>query len=482
MREDRELQEYRQILPSPDRFEDGFGWKAIIGALFIGFVMMPGSMYLNLVIGTGVGPAARWVTIILFAEIAKRSYTKLKQQELFVLYYMAGAALSSPFSGLLWNQYLIQSEAARILGLSHLIPSWIAPPLDSSSYAERSFFHRDWLVPILLLIGFELIQAVDHFGLGYALYRLTSDGEKLPFPLAPVGALGTMALTESANREETGWRWRTFSIGAMIGLTFGFLYLFLPSASGVVLTEPLRLIPIPWIELTDVTEGLLPAVATGIQLDLSLLFIGMVLPFWAVIGGAIGFFITLVANPLLYHHGILHHWHRGMKTVDTVFANNFDFYMSFGIGLGMAIAVAGIVHMAVMLRKTERIPWREKLQRLFAVPPGRGDFSLWISILIYGSSTLAYVVLCHNLVPGFPLIFLVAYGFLYTPLISYISARMEGVAGQFVSLPMVREASFIMASKFFGYQGLDIWYAPIPIHNYGGATVGFREIELPEHH
>jgi len=55
---------------------------------------------------------------------------------------------------------------------------------------------------------------------------------------------------------------------------------------------------------------------------------------------------------------------------------------------------------------------------------------------------------------------------------------MEGIAGQFVSLPLVREASFIAGAKFFGYQGIEIWYAPIPIHNYGEATVHFREIEL----
>jgi hypothetical protein len=47
-----------------------------------------------------------------------------------------------------------------------------------------------------------------------------------------------------------------------------------------------------------------------------------------------------------------------------------------------------------------------------------------------------------------------------------------------VSLPLVREASFIAGAKFFGYQGVEIWYAPIPIHNYGEATVNFRKIEL----
>jgi hypothetical protein len=118
------------------------------------------------------------------------------------------------------------------------------------------------------------------------------------------------------------------------------------------------------------------------------------------------------------------------------------------------------------------------LRDLFHPPPGRGDFNFWISIGIYVFSTLAYVGLCVWLVPSFPWIFFLGYGFLYTPVVSYITARMEGIAGQFVSLPLVREASFIAGARFFGYQGIEIWYAPIPIHNYGEATVNFRQIEL----
>lgn len=476
MYDDQELQEYRDLLKPPTHFEEGFDWKTIVGAIFIGFLMMPGSMYLQLVLGTGIGPAARWVTIILFAEIAKRSYTELKQQEIFLLYYMAGAALASPFQGLLWNQYLIQSDAAQMLGLTEFIPSWVAPDISSSSYAERTFLHRDWLVPILLLFGSMLIQRIDQFGLGYALYRLTSDVEKLPFPMAPVGALGTMALAESTEEKKGNWKWRVFSIGAMIGLTFGFFYVLLPALSGLFFTEPIRLIPIPWLDLTRNTEAYLPAVATGIQFDLGLMFIGMVLPFWAVIGGFVGLIITIVANPILYEHGILHRWHPGMGTVDTVFANSFDFYMSFGIGLGLSIGLIGLWQVAKSFRKQKGQGLDFSL--LFNPPPGRGDISIWLSLGIYVLSTLSYVALCAWLVPSFPWIFFLLYGFIYTPIISYITARMEGIAGQFVSLPLVREASFIAGAKYFGYHGIEIWYAPIPIHNYGEATVSFRQIEL----
>lgn len=475
MYDDKELKEYRDLLETPEHFEEGFDWKTIAGAIFIGFLMMPGSMYLNLVIGAGIGPAARWVTIILFAEVAKRAFTDMKQQEVFLLYYMAGAAMHSPFSGLLWNQYLVQSDAAKMLGLTEYIPSWVAPGIGSESLTARSFLHRDWLVPILLLIGSQIVQRVDHFGLGYALYRITSDVEKLPFPMAPVGALGTMALAETSEERKTGWKWRVFSIGGVIGILFGCIYVLFPVLSGLIFTEPVRLIPIPWIDLTRHTEDVMPAVATGLQLDLGLVFTGMVLPFWAVIGGLIGQLITFIANPILFEHGILHRWHKGMGTVDTVFANNFDFYLSFGLGLGLAIGVIGIWHVVRSFRKG---PGGVNYRDVFKSHPGRGDINFWVSIAIYLVSTLAYVLLCRWLVPDFPWIFFVLYGFIYTPVISYITARMEGIAGQFVSLPLVREASFIAGAKFFGYHGIEIWYAPIPIHNYGKATVDFREIEL----
>jgi hypothetical protein len=477
MYEDKELQEYRDLLETPDHFEEGFDWKTVVGAIFIGFLMMPGSMYLQLVIGTGIGPAARWVTIILFAELAKRSYSELKQQEIFLLYYMAGAALATPFQGLLWSQYLVQSDAARMLGLVEFIPEWVAPGPDSLSLVERTFFHRDWLIPILLLVGTQIIQRIDQFGLGYVFYRITSDVEKLPFPMAPVAALGTMALAESTEDKKKSWKWRIFSIGGVIGLAFGGIYVLLPTVSGLFLMEPIRLIPIPWVELTGHTEEILPAVATGIQFDLGLLFIGMVLPFWAVIGGLVGLIITVVANPILYSHGILNRWHPGMQTVDTIFANNFDFYLSFGIGLGLAIALIGIWHVLRSFGNSGAAQ-RGSFKDLFRPPPGRGDFNFWIAVGIYVFSTISYVLLCVWLVPNFPVMFFLAYGFIYTPLVSYITARMEGIAGQFVSLPLVREASFIAGAKYFGYQGIEIWYAPIPIHNYGEATVKFREIEL----
>ena len=92
MREDLELRQFRELLPPPDHWEDGFGLKSIVGAIFVGIIMTPASMYMGLVIGSEIGQAAQWVTIILFMEVARRAFTTLKRPEIYLLYYMAGAS------------------------------------------------------------------------------------------------------------------------------------------------------------------------------------------------------------------------------------------------------------------------------------------------------------------------------------------------------------------------------------------------------
>src|SRR5580765_6704198 len=227
MKEDQELKEFRDLLPPPQRWEEGFGAKAMIGGLFVGLIMTPASMYMQLVVGSDIGAAAQWVTIILFIEVARRSFTTLRRPEIYVLYYMAGASVVSG-SGLLWNQFLVQSESFRQLGLANLIPSWVAPS-SPDVLGQRSFFHSAWLAPIGLLSLGMFLQRLDHFGLGYVMYRLTSDVEKLPFPMAPVAAQGITALADASGGAAESWRWRVFSFGGMLGMVFATIYFARPA-------------------------------------------------------------------------------------------------------------------------------------------------------------------------------------------------------------------------------------------------------------
>lgn len=487
--QDRELEEYRNLMVPPDKFAEGFSWKTVIGAIFLGFIMMPGSMYLSLVVGDAgtLTTASQWVTIILFAEIARRSLKDLKMQEVYILYYMAGLALASPFQGLLWNQYLVQSEYATAMGVAQDIPDWVAPSASLIKESGRTFFTKAWIAPIALTSIALIIQRIDNFGLGYVLYRITSDVEELPFPMAPVGASGITALTDSGETREP-WRWRCFSIGGMIGMVFGIFYVAIPSVTGSFLPKPIMLIPIPFIDFTPALGHLLPATAVNLTLDIGLILLGMVLPFWAVIGGALGVVITLFANPMLYRHGILSNWQTGMDVIDTIYCNNIDFYLSFGIGLTLAITLVSMSKMLKPLLKIFR-PFRpaRELTRseLSEAKPGpwrrlvtnnveRGDFSIFIALGIYVFSSMSWISLSAWLVPGFPWKFFVFYAVFYTPVISYATAKLEGIAGQALTIPMVREATYILS----GYKGVAIWFAPAPLPNYGIATTRFRVLEL----
>lgn len=468
-----DLEEYRRLVEVPAEFEDGFNLRTVAGAFFVGFVMMPASIYLSLLAGQTLGEPAQWTTLVLFTEIAKRTYTPLKKQEIFILFYMAGGLASGggPFGGMIWNQYLRYAPASVGFGIADQIPTWVVPELHSPALAQRTFLHRDWLIPIGISLLLTVLGKLQWLGLGYGMFRITSDIERLPFPMAPVGALGITALAESTGKEQT-WRWRTFATGAMLGLSYGFFWVGVPAITSTVAQQPLKLIPIPWVELTPNTQKILPAAATGLSTDFSLVLTGMVVPFWAVIGQAIAAAISIFVNPVLYRNGILHTWREGMDTVNTSFAADVDFWISFRIGLGFALFVFGTGQMIVTWVRARRLGRDAELR--FRPPKGRGDIPFWLLVLFFLVSQGGTVWLCHTLVPKFSIWFLILFGFLVTPAESFISARVIGMSGQWVGLPMLREGTFILS----GYRGVDIWFAPIPLSDQGGTAQYFRVVEL----
>ncbi len=476
MREIEELQEYRDLMEEPEEFKDGFGWSTVIGALFIGFVMMPGSIYLGLVAGQTMGPAAEWTTIILFTEVARRSMTVLTKQEVYVLYYIAGgltamsgglALAGGPFAGLVWNQFLRASAPG---GLGEQVPNWVTPPPDSPAIRGRTFVHNDWLPAIGVLFATQIFSRMSWFTFGYVLYRMMSDGEKLPYPMAPIAAQGATALAEAAGKDET-WRWRVFSIGS---IAFGFIYIALPTITGVMLVQPVSILPIPWIDFTAGTESFLPGAATGIGTNLSFIFLGFVLPFWMVAGSFAGALITLIVNPIMVQQGHMPTWRPGMESTRTLWASQIDIWLSFGIGTAFAVAFIGIYKSAIQYMDARKTGQTGGGLGFGAHRADRGDFNIWLCLAIFFAATTGYVILCKVLVPDFPIIFVLIYGYIWTPVESYINARMIGLTGQFVSFPMIREATFI----FSGYKGVDIWFAPIPLSNYGATSQKFREVEL----
>ena len=487
----------------PGTYDDGFSWAAFLGALFVALLMVPGSVYMMLIAGMSVGPAAQWVTVILFIEVARRANKHLKRAEIFTIFYLAGAIMvtasmaQGQFHGglsVLWSQFFVQSDAARAAGLAEQIPYWVAPT-DPGVLETRSVFMWEWLPALGLVVFTMVVGRIDNMILGYGLFRVTSDIEKLPFPMAPVGAQGVMALSEEqdeealtkqASTDEKSWRWRIFSVGSVIGLAFGAVYIGIPTVTGALLDRPITILPLPFVDFTPQTANLLPAVAVALALDLGMVLLGMVLPYRAVIGTAVGLLLTFFLNPILASPevGVLRSWNPGDNMQTTFYKNQIDFYFSFAIGLGFAVAAAGFISVAkafARARKASRQGGDGSAKLALEVPAGRGDIKPWLVLVAYVCTTTAYVgvsIWLLYLADGYvfwPVVWvMLGYAFVYTPIVAYVTARLEGIAGEVLNIPFVREATFI----FSGYRGVAVWFLPVPLHNYNAMTVFYRQCEL----
>ena len=252
----------------------------------------------------------------------------------------------------------------------------------------------------------------------------------------------------------------------------------MPVLSGALTGTPIEIFPIPFSDFSLKTQNFLPAVATALTWDLGQLIWGMILPFFAMLGSFIGLIFTFVFNPILYKLQILTSWTPGDDYITTIFKNDIDFYFSFNIGIAIAIAIVGLYNVSRLLAK-RRTKASQSVGSLYNVPKGRGDIKFWLVVAIYFGITLAYIMVSGFLINWHKgvMIALFLLGFVFIPLSSYVTARMEGVVGQVVGIPFIKEASLILS----GYRGVAIWFLPIPVTDFG--TLGqmtkmYRESEL----
>ena len=498
-----EVEEYRSLLEVPEKFEEGFTLRTVLGVLFISLIMTPGEMYLGLFTGGGIGAAAQWVTVILFMEVAKRSFASLRRQEIYLLVYVATALVvreEGAFLDLLFRQYFVRSAEAEMFGISKILPWWYVPSPDSEAIAERTFIHKDWLYPILLLVVGTIMGRIAWFTSGYMLFRLTSDREQLPFPTAPMSAMASMALAEESGDEKETWKWPVFSIGTAIGSVFGMVYVLIPAVTQIW-GDRVEIIPIPFWDLTPYLGNILPATPIGIALNLGPIFTGLLMPFWSVVGSFCGVVVHTIAGPILYDLGYLPRWELGMDTIRTSIVTGIDFWRAFSIGISLAVTVVSFYSLMIIARE-KREDSEEKERRRELSPTishvckhgdckqaaqvrgfclkhlGRGDFNLWICGALFAVAALYPIFLAKLLFPTLMstwlLIVFLIIAFVYAPIMSFVSARMDGLVGNTITIPYVDEAIRFLT----GFRGVEIWFVPFPARNFGGHAEGFRIVEL----
>lgn len=472
-------------------YAGGFTWRTALGAFFVAFVMLPGVIFMGLMIGQDLGTAAEWVTIILFVELARRAFVQLRKQELYILKYTlshlshiaGGLALGGGmFAFLVWNRYCRNSEAFHNFGIAAQVPDWFAPAGDA---AYQAFWARVWWPVIAVTVASMLLSKLTQLSLGFLVYKLTADVERLPFPLAPVHAEGAIALAEvSQDKHKKGFRQYCFAVGAMIGAAFGSVYIAVPTLTQAFLGTPVQLLPIPFLDLTTSFEQWLPSGTIGISLNLALLFTGFVIP-WRIAVGAFTATILfqLFMNPFVFHPaGILTHWRPGQDAIQTQVSNSVDLYLSVGIGTAFAVFVLGVwgVLKSIIAHGSGGTA-KADLARLWRRDRDRGDPPTWLALAVWVAAASGYVLLSNHLINAglpaeerFSIWWLIGFAFFWTPVNTYINARMSGIAGQHTGVPFIYESA-IFAS---GYKHVNVWFAPLPLANYGTMADTLRETQL----
>jgi hypothetical protein len=243
--------------------------------------------------------------------------------------------------------------------------------------------------------------------------------------------------------------------------------------------RPIQLVKIPWVDFTTNIEGFGPTGTFALRTQLSAMLQGFVLPFPMILSRFTAQLLTqFLLNPhVLYRMEILHSWHPGDDVRATSFANSIDFWLSFGMGKSLCIAVIGLIVTIPMVLKYRNARARRVGERgSLATPSGRGDFPMWLAGGTWVFGMAAHVYVLHRyLIPLFPLGFLLFFGFLWTPLNSYITARTFGILNQdLFEIPYLKQATYVLSR----YEDIDVWFAPIPQEDYGHGTMHWRVLEL----
>ncbi|MEW6755815.1 MAG: hypothetical protein AB1505_33280, partial [Candidatus Latescibacterota bacterium] len=506
-REYEEVNEYRDLLRPPTQYEEGFTRNTLIGVLFISLIMTPGQMYMGLVAGIGIGDAAQWVTVILFLEVAKRSFTTLRRQEIYLLTYVAAVLLSGEtgtFLGLIQRQYVVGSQVMQEFGLTQKLVNlkflgyhWFSPPPGSPAIIDRTFFHPDWLLPIILMVMGIIVGRVTWFTSGYVLFRLVSDRERLPFPQAPMSALSSMALAEESGSEGESWKWSCFAIGGTIGLIFGFIYVGIPAFTEVFTGVKVTIIPIPFVDLTPALGQHIMGTPLAISFSLGPIFAGLLAPFWGIMGSFTGVVIALTGSPILQNYGFIPRWKPGMDAIQTQISASVDFWQAFAVGITLSVTIISVIQMVRSGRAVRREQSAEaarahetgRCRHPECAHPaqvrgyclrhlGRGDFNLWVCVALFFLVAAYPIIMAKTLFPMLVssglLVFMLLMAFLYAPLMSFVSARLDGLIGGSVSIPYLHEAVVFLT----GYRGVEIWFIPLVGANFGGNAGQFRVVEL----
>lgn len=448
------------------KYKPGITWRSIMAILFSAIFLSPVLIFSSL-LGVGGGiDIAIYATLMFFTEIFIYFHNPLSQQEITLIYCtawlpigtMAGAMI---FMGYLYNGYFARSPVTAMFRdpftgqrVREVIPWWYAPSYQSDVYAVRTFFHPDWLGPVLVSILSTVLSLIMTVALAMIIINLYIEVEKLPFPLASVDASICRTL---GDRDPV--RMKTLMIGAIIGLAYGTVLFAVPTISAGVFGIQAVLLPIPWIDLNFHIEKILPGASFGIATDLLPYVWGFIFPPDVLISLVLGsftvwFFGNAVALRLPYFPKWQSEWTPGMSISLILQRATLWIWASPQIGFGLAIAAFSIIKYRKPLLRSF-----QGMMQMTSSTKTAGYFPLKTSLLMYLLGSLGsvglYMFLVPDLSPWIPIMMFVGYPFI----IALVSGRITGETSFQVSIPYAWQGALLAS----GYPKVDVWFAPAPV-------------------
>ncbi|HDD34165.1 MAG TPA: hypothetical protein ENG30_03335, partial [Thermofilaceae archaeon] len=288
-----------------EHVKSGVTRRLVLLLVMLILLFVPSNAYIGLA-GGALGIIGTYTIVLLFTYVSRYLGADLTKQEVYALFY----ALS--YSWVFFNSYQVIYRAyLRVSAVTHeyriggkpvayLLPSWLAPPLDSPVHRMRTFFHPDMALPLFIPLLFSVTWIIAELSMILLTSVLYVEVEALPYPLAPIDA--TFITTISERPAE--WL-RTFLPAAGIVMVISAM-MYLP-AIGVVAGLPVPMLG--FIDLSQQVADVLPGAALGINLVPSVMLLGVMIPLEVAAAAFVTSFATWVLfNSLIVTHPTFRAW------------------------------------------------------------------------------------------------------------------------------------------------------------------------------
>lgn len=457
----------KELKDSGIKYGSGISLNSIIGTIYAMIVFIPAIMYLRLMTGSGGIPVS-WFTVLVVSEFLRLRGTRLGVNEAVVLYLISGAEMFVPL-GLPFRTYFRRSPITKLFGLTHEIPLWYSPELNSPIYHLRTIFHPDWIIPLGIMFLASIAGSLLDFSLGFLARRIYLEAERLEFPLQ---RMDSDALTIITGREERPLR--VLSVAAFIGFVYGIVLYAFPFIYQAWTGQPMQVIPVPWYDWTRLVEANFPGAIFGLATDIAPFASAFIIPGNIILAIFVASYaVFFFGNHLTVRYDLapIKWWVPGLNIRMSLLRSIMYFWAPIQIGFSLAVGLAPIFFRPKLILGAFKRVSARKRRMLEEIPMlTYVIIPMAISFIIYG---LMFAILVPSFTASYP--WIVALSFILPFVYMLVSGRMRGEAGvTYIPAGNVQNLLYLMS----GYKGADVWFVPSPMTISGGSLSWFAICEM----